>query len=214
MTIPSIGERIDRVLDVDFRLLECGFGRDDGGFRLRDDGFAAAEIGMCFVQGEAGGFQIGRRNDLLGGQLFGARQLRLGVFDCRPELEHLGLRAQGCGLRLAVCGLCHAQLRHVRRRVEPGDHLAGVHQRVVIGGERLDDPGYFGADLHRRFRLHGAGRDHAADDWSGGDRRGRHLHFRCRMERPDRQTTERDRGHDSHPEPFQMPFELHLRPSN
>ena len=118
----------DRVLDVDLCLLDGGACLDDGGFRLGDGGFAGGEIGARFVHGGAGGFQIGRWNDLPGCEFLGPRQLRLCVFNPGLELQYAGLRAHQCCLRLGVCGLRHAQLRDERCRVQPRDDLACVHQ--------------------------------------------------------------------------------------
>ena len=69
----------------------------------------------------------------------------------KPSTSALRVPSAACAC--AEGGLGLAQLGVVRRRVESRDDLSGVHERVEVGGERLDDPGDLRADLDRRHCL-------------------------------------------------------------
>jgi hypothetical protein len=102
---------------------------------------------------------------------------RPGALETGPCLVQIRFGLQLGGPRLAECGV-------VQTGIQPSDDFIGVHDRVEVGAQRVDDSGHLSADIDRSRRLQCSGRDNATTDRTGVDRRRRHLHLGCRVERP------------------------------
>jgi len=70
-----------------------------------------------------------------------------------------------------------------QRGIEPGDHVALSHDRVVVDVERLDDAGHLAADLHGGDRFERAGGADRVDDVASCQRDG--AHGRHELRRPE-----------------------------
>jgi hypothetical protein len=121
--------------------------------------------------------EIRLRQELLGAQLLGARVLLLRVNQRDAVALHLGLRSADVGLRLQQVGLRLIDLRRQERRVQPGDHLTLLHDRVEVGAEPADVARYLAAHLNGRHRLERSSRSDGVDDFPPRDRRGIDLNL-------------------------------------
>jgi hypothetical protein len=156
-TIPVDRRADDRVIDVHRSLLQGGLRLDNCGLGLIDVGEAGVQIGVGLIGRDPRGVEIGLGNQVARRERGRAGQLRLRVLDRGPVSGDHGARLRDSRFSLVQRRLRRFVLCVVERGVETRDDVAGVHKRVVVDQQRLDDPGFLRSNLDRRDRLQRTG---------------------------------------------------------
>ncbi len=165
----------DRVVQIDLVLIDGRLRLRDGRLGLRDRRLLRLQHGLCGIDRNFRRVEIALRHEIPGRELFAARVLLLRVDELHFGPLEIALRLGQVRLRLREVGLRLLQLRLEERRIELGDHLVLLDDRVEVGAEPGDVARHLAADLHRRHRLQRAGGADGVNDVAAADRRGLDL---------------------------------------
>ena len=169
ITRPSIGALITVCSRFTWFWLSRGFGLRDRRLHLGDGGLLRLDRGLGRVDGRLGGVEIALRQKAPRGQFLGARVLLLRVDQLNATPVEVALGLGEVRVRLRQVGPRLLGLGFEQRRVEAREHLTLLHERVEVGAEERDVPGYLAADLHGGHRLERAGRSDGFDDVAARD---------------------------------------------
>ena len=161
---PVDGRLDDRVIQIHLVLVDGCLRLAHGCLRLGDRRLLRCQRCLCAIDRYLGSVEVALRNQVAGGQLFGAGVLLLRVDELDLGPLEVALRFGEVRLRLHQAGTRRLKLRIEERGVELRDHLSFVHDRVEVGAQIRDVARDLTTDLHRRDGLQRAGRADRIDD--------------------------------------------------